>query len=230
MVIIVVKLFRREGSIPSNISVMKPGQSQKQNSLPKKDTSMVKRSVGHQHLGQVTRGQHRVDEITQGQHCFAHCLFRKVTGGQYRFSHVKSGLQGLQQVTRGQYRVKQNILISSSKAKTQHHNVVSRCRFTHHNHFQASLQQEKQDGVMLDHHASGFSDIHHRRTRYGRCRTGSQPSAILACLHRSGSHHHGACSAGFEGELGDDFGIEAVNSLQPWKAGLQEKRCFYDPG
>lgn len=228
MVISVVKLFRREGYIPSNNCVMKPGQSQKQRHLPKKD-SMVKLSVGHQHLGQVTRGQHRVDQVTRGQHCFAHCLFSKLTRGQHRFSHIKSGIQGLQQVTRGQYKVKQNILGSFSEAKTHHH-VVSRCRFNHHNYFGASLHQEKQGGIMLDRHASGFSNLHRGWARDGRCRTGPQHGAVLACLHRSGSHHHGPCFAGAEGELGDDSSVKVVNSVQPWEAGLQEDRCFYDPG
>ena len=155
MVISVVKSLRREGSIPSNHCVMKSGQSQKQNALPKKDTSMVKPSVGHQHLGQITRGQHRVDEVTRGQHGVVQRLSAKVTGGQHRFSNIKSGLQGLQQVTRGQYRVKQNLIRSFPSVETKHHNVVSRCRFSHHNHFRASLQQKGKNRVMLDHHASG---------------------------------------------------------------------------
>ena len=157
MVISAVKFLWWEGSIPFNHRVMKLWQSQKQNAFLKKDTSMVKLLVGQLHLGQVTRGQHRVEEVTRGQHSVVHVLSGKVTGGQHRFRHIKSGIQGLQQITRGQYRVKQNTIISLPAATKRNHNViaVTRGRFSNHNHFRASVHQENQDRVMLDHHAAG---------------------------------------------------------------------------
>ena len=143
----VEQLWRREGYIPSSNCDMKPGQSQKQETLPLQVTSMVKRSVGHQHLGQVTRGQHAVDQITRGQHSVTPCL------AQHRLSHIRCGIPGFQQLTRGQY------ILRSSPAVSRHHNAVPRCRLPHHNYLGDSLQQEEQDRVMLVNHVAGTISI-----------------------------------------------------------------------
>ena len=154
----VEKLWIREGFIPSNNCVMKSGQSQKQKTLPLKITSMVKRLVGHQHLGQVTRGQH--GQVTRGQHAVEqitrgqHQRLAQLTRGQHRLTNTKCGAQGFQQVTRGQYKAKQNILRSSSDTR-RHHYAVPGCRLPHHNHLGDSVQQEEQDRVMLVYHAAG---------------------------------------------------------------------------
>ena len=152
MVKIVEKLWIREGSIPCHNCVMKSGQSHKQKTLPLKITSMVKRLVGHQHLGQVTRGQHAVEQITRGQH---QCLAQLIRG-QHKLTNIKCEVQGFQQVTRGQYKVKQNILRSSPDARRPD-NVVTGCGLPHHYHLGDSVQQEEQDRVLLGHHATGSS-------------------------------------------------------------------------
>lgn len=217
-----VNLFEGKDLIPASKSVMISGQPQKQIILQKKDTSMVKRLVGHRHLGQVTRGQHRVDRLTRGQHSIGHSL----SGGQHRFSHIKSGIQGFEQVTRGQYCVEESLL----KVKASQKNAVSRYRYTDYNNLGASMQQEAEGRIMLDHNAAGFSNFYHSWTWNGCSRLGPKQSAVLASLYGGWSYHNGSCAPGIEREPGNDISIPSVNGLQPREAGLQEDRCFYDPG
>jgi len=217
-----VNLFEGKDLIPASKSVMISGQPKKQIILQTKDTSMVKQLVGHRHLGQVTRGQHRVDRLTRGQHSIGYSL----PGGQHRFSHIKSGIQGFEQVTRGQYNVEESLF----KVKASQKNAVPRYRYADYNNLRASVQQEAEGGIMLDNNAASFSNFYHSWAWNGCSRFGPQQSTVLACLYRGWSHHNGSCAPGIERESGNDISITSVNGLQPWEAGLQEDRCFYDPG
>jgi len=233
--------------------VMLRGQSRKQTPvILNKHTSMVKLLVAHLHLGQVTRGQYRFFSVSRRED-----QLKAVAPCQHRFSHIKSTVEGIEQITRGQY-TKKGLVVADGRSQLHNQvdnannvndcdDVVAGCGNSDPHHLGAGLQQEDENGIVLDNYSPGLSHVHHCRARNGRCRPCPCQSPVLARLHGGRSHHHGASLARPQRQPGDDAGVPTIDRLQSWKGserfvylkdsqrflfqvGLQDDCRLYDPG